>query len=495
MILLLRRLAVAVAAAAAAGAAASSAAKPSSSGSNGVHLSIGNLPGDMVVSWSTEEPGQVGAVRFGRSPSQLTSVVQAASSTLANNEVAAGPYHAPAPWRNISVHHATIPNPGIAAGMPVFYQVFNPAETPGARAAPEQSITIFNYTAGKLPHGRPGPVSFAVFGDLAVKEQDGANYTLSRLKQHLRQGSFDAVLHVGDVAYDLRQNLGRTGDEFLQDMEPVASAVPYLTCPGNHERDCVNNVTLAPEGSCGDPQYTNYRARFAMPRPAPFQRRAPLHWSATIGHAHVISLNTDLWILPGKASPAVAAAIAEQLHWLEADLKAAAANRQQAPWLIVIGHEMLYTTHDAGHQSQAAILRASGLERLFHDYGVDLFFSGHEHVYEHFARIYQGAPCTTAAQAGTKCGLLGRCPCTAYIVVGNAGNREFPYHDKAGNIVKFAYPQPTWEHFRSTSPAGFGLLDVPNASTIVWRQFNARTGGVIDSHVYHRSPTQLLYQG
>jgi hypothetical protein len=52
-------------------------------------------------------------------------------------------------------------------------------------------------------------------------------------------------------------------------------------------------------------------------------------------------------------------------------------------------------------------------------------------------------------------------------------------------VMPFQYPQPTWEHFRATSPAGFGLLEV-NESTMVWRQYNARTDEVIDEHTYTR---------
>ena len=66
-----------------------------------------------------------------------------------------------------------------------------------------------------------------------------------------------------------------------------------------------------------------------------------------------------------------------------------------------------------------------------------------------------------------------------------SGDREFPYHAKNGSVAPFAYPQPSWEHFRATSPAGFGLLEV-NESAMVWRQYNARTDAVIDEHVYRR---------
>ena len=284
-------------------------------------------------------------------------------------------------------------------------------------------------------------------------------------------------------------------------MEEVASSVPYMTVAGNHERDCVKAGGAEPQSNCGDPPYTNYRTRFAMPTPLTpppaSADHAAMYWSADIGAAHIIALNTDTYLVPGMAA-AQLTALQEQLAWLRADLTAATAPAQRAkvPWIVAMGHEMLYSSHDAGHKSQAKLLREGGtaggpagnfegLEDLFHEFGVDLYFSGHEHVYEHFARIYKSEVCTPLT-AGTSCGLSAPCPCTAHIVVGNAGNREFPYRNKDGTIEAFQYPQPSYERFRSTDPAGFGLLTVHNTSVMTWGQLNARTGEVIDAHVYHR---------
>ena len=50
--------------------------------------------------------------------------------------------------------------------------------------------------------------------------------------------------------------------------------------------------------------------------------------------------------------------------------------------------------------------------------------------------------------------------------------------------MAFAYPMPDFEDMREGAPSGFGMLSVPNASTMVWKQFNAKTGAVIDEHVY-----------
>lgn len=224
-----------------------------------------------------------------------------------------------------------------------------------------------------------------------------------------------------------------------------------------------------------------------------------MYWSMDMGAVHVISLNTDVFLLGAGMAAEQYSGLVAQLAWLEEDLKAAAANRAQVPWIVAFGHEMMYSSHDSGHRAQAAVLRDggsiangskfAGLEPLFHNYSVDLYFAGHEHVYEHFARINKGAPCNKDS-AGTACGLQpGRpegCPCTAHLIVGNAGNREFPYHEKNGSLAPFAYPLPSYERFRSPYPAGFGFLTVHNSSVMTWQQFNARTGAVLDEHTYIR---------
>eukprot|EP01049_Picozoa_sp_SAG25_P010609 SAG25_NODE_1177_length_3688_cov_2.738646_3_plen_107_part_01 len=71
--------------------------------------------------------------------------------------------------------------------------------------------------------------------------------------------------------------------------------------------------------------------------------------------------------------------------------------------------------------------------------------------------------------------------------MGNAGNREFPYHSSNGSVEPFEYEQPSYELSRTTWPAGYGLLHVANDTTMTWRQYNARTGAVIDAHVFRRA--------
>ncbi len=72
---------------------------------------------------------------------------------------------------------------------------------------------------------------FAIYGDMGNENAQ----SLARLQQGTQDGTFDAILHVGDFGYDLDSDNGHVGDEFMRQIESVAAYVPYMTCAGNHE--------------------------------------------------------------------------------------------------------------------------------------------------------------------------------------------------------------------------------------------------------------------
>lgn len=71
----------------------------------------------------------------------------------------------------------------------------------------------------------------AIFGDMGVENAQALPY----LQEDTRLGMYDALLHIGDFAYDMADDNGQVGDEFMRRIEPIAANVPYMVVAGNHE--------------------------------------------------------------------------------------------------------------------------------------------------------------------------------------------------------------------------------------------------------------------
>ncbi|XP_040179282.1 acid phosphatase type 7 [Rana temporaria] len=250
----------------------------------------------------------------------------------------------------------------------------------------------------------------AVFGDMGNENAK----SLSRLQKETQMDMYDAILHVGDFAYDMDKDNAQVGDEFMRQIESVAAYIPYMTCPGNHE-EAYN--------------FSNYRMRFSMPGVT-----EGLWYSWDLGPAHIISFSTEVYFYLKYGQELVA----EQFKWLQRDLQEATskARRSERPWIITMAHRPMYCTNfnsdDCAKVNSTIRTGLPGgqyaLEDLFYKYGVDLEIWAHEHSYERFwpvynLRVYNGsidAPYTNP-----------RAP--VHITTGSAGCNErldpfFPLH-------------------------------------------------------------------
>lgn len=70
-----------------------------------------------------------------------------------------------------------------------------------------------------------------LFGDMGNENAQ----SLTRLQEETQRGVYDAVIHVGDFAYDMNSENAQVGDQFMQQIEGIAAYLPYMTVPGNHE--------------------------------------------------------------------------------------------------------------------------------------------------------------------------------------------------------------------------------------------------------------------
>ncbi|CAG9864506.1 unnamed protein product [Phyllotreta striolata] len=303
-------------------------------------------------------------------------------------------------------------------------------------------------TAPDSPNWQP---HLAVYGDMGNENPQ----SLVRLQEETQRGLYDAILHVGDFAYDMDTNDARVGDEFMRQIESIAAYVPYMTCPGNHEESY---------------NFSNYRARFAMPG-APDSSM----YSANIGPLHVISISTEVYyFLDYGLKPLVF-----QYQWLEDDLARAnlPENRAKQPWIIVMGHRPMYcsntdkddcTHHETITRVGLPFLHFFGLEDLLYNYGVDLAIWAHEHSYERLwpvynYTIYNGSYEQPYVNPGAP----------VQFTTGSAGCKE--------GRDTFIANLPDWSAFRSND-YGYTRLKVYNSSHLHIEQVSDdKQGDIIDS--------------
>ncbi|KAK2561166.1 Acid phosphatase type 7 [Acropora cervicornis] len=292
----------------------------------------------------------------------------------------------------------------------------------------------------------------AVFGDLGSVNAKSLSY----LQEETQSGHFDAILHVGDFAYNMDSSDARVGDDFMNQIQPVAAYVPYMTCPGNHEQAY---------------NFSNYRNRFTMPG-----NTEGIFYSWNIGPAHIISISTEVYFFLRYGNEQ----IAHQYHWLEKDLREASApeNRTLRPWIITMGHRPMYCSNDDGDdctQYESVVRggisippkRLFGLEDLFYKYGVDLSFWAHEHSFERLFPLFNRTVCNGSKEEPYTN------PCApVHVTTGSAGCHE----DHDG----FEKDYPPWTAFRSDD-YGYTRMTIHNSTHLYLEQVSVDLGGnVID---------------
>ena len=204
----------------------------------------------------------------------------------------------------------------------------------------------------------------AVFGDMGISSN--ALATLPWLLADAKDGKLDAVVHIGDIAYNLESNNGATGDSWMVQMTPLFASFPYFLCPGNHE-------------DAND--FYQYRMRLGAimpPADSPSRGGNGTFSSFNLGLIHFALVSSEVYM---SVQPHSAFLAIEQAQWLERDL--AAVNRSVTPFVVLGLHQPFYCSpnddQDDCHQILSVV--RIGLEKIIYDGGVDMVFGAHEHSY------------------------------------------------------------------------------------------------------------------
>lgn len=391
-----------------------------------IHISYGSDPSEMMITWVTLSPTNISTVEYGLSKMNM--------------------------WKTGNV--TKFVDGGVESRVLYIHRVLLTDLTPGSQyiyhcGSIDGWSALYWFTAMKS--GSNWSPRFAVYGDLGnINAQ-----SMPRLQEEIQRGVYDAVLHVGDFAYDMDTDDARVGDEFMRQIEPVAAYVPYMTCVGNHENKY---------------NFSNYVNRFSM-----LNEEGNMNnhfYSFNIGPAHIIAFSTEFYFFYEYGWTQ----IVRQYKWLENDLKKAnlPENRAERPWIITMGHRPMYCSTDDGddctHKESIIrkgipIFKAFGLEDLFYKYGVDLELWAHEHVYERFfpvydRKVYNGSyefPYTNP-----------KAP--VHIITGSAGCQE--KHDA------FVPNPPEWSALRNAD-YGYTRLAILNNTHLYIEQVSDDKGGAV----------------
>jgi hypothetical protein len=214
--------------------------------------------------------------------------------------------------------------------------------------------------------GDGGGLTFAFLGDAQTAGDTAEDYAAwGELIEALYQRSPELAFAVlgGDNV-----NSGISVEEFslfTQNAAGVFSKVPLFSTVGNHESNFIG----------GKPEL--FQSWFAFPENGP-EGFSEEFYSFDAANCHVLVLNS--WIYSGEQS------LTEEDYqrvnnWIAADLAASTAD-----WQVVVLHVPVYAVHS---DTTSAKLKENWAP-IFEQYGVDLVFEGHQHVYSRSEPMYEG---------------------------------------------------------------------------------------------------------
>jgi predicted phosphodiesterase len=402
----------------------------------GIHTSLTSTQGQIRVVWTTSAFATKPVVSYGSSG--LEYVSEGTTSTYIRDEMC-GTRASDYGWRDPGVFHTAYMT-GLIPGQTYMYIVGDAKEK--VWSAPK---TI------KMPRNRDTTV--IIYGDmghapadmsLQVDMQIGSTNTTKILANEVKD--IDAVIHIGDISY--ARGYVHLWDEFLYQVEPVASAVPYMTAIGNHEADYPMSTSYWQVQDSGGECGISYDRRFPMIRPE-VQFPDRLWYSFDLGYAHYLIIDTEHNFTTG--SP--------QFQFIEQDLIRANQNRKNVPWIIVLGHRPQYISSPkwaliTDDQPVAKLMRLH-LDPLYLKYRVDVAFWGHHHSYQKTCKVNQNVCLEDGG--------------TVHVVIGNAGHSLSTFVED---------PMPKYFEFVDVEHFGFGRFKV-SQNTVAWEYVNDADGKIL----------------
>ncbi|KAI9918304.1 hypothetical protein PsorP6_011449 [Peronosclerospora sorghi] len=420
----------------------------------------------MAISWTTFNRESQPMVWLGRNATSL-------------EEMKTAPIDVKSYYRDkdyeLYSYHATLT--GLEPNTVYYYKVGNAQDI-----SFQSSINSFKTARAS---GDPSAFTVAVYGDLGAHDNSVA--TIQYVNSVDDKVEF--VYHIGDIAYadnaflTLEKVFGFYYEEiynrFMNSVTPVMQRLAYMVLVGNHESECYSPACLVSKDkrhSLGN--YTAFNTRFRMPSP---ESGGVLNmwYSYDYASAHFTSVSTETDYPNAPRNAHLTSQrygdFGNQLAWLEADLKAAHANRNKVPWLIVGMHRPIYCSRSSdanGNPTDDYDARTVQLafEDLFIKYKVDLVFQAHVHSYERMYPIAKGRAIKEGVSPDKT--IYDNPQAPVYVITGSAGGPEglFQYKNP---------PSPDWLVIRDNARYSISKLTV-TPTNLTLTTIASATGEVYD---------------
>jgi len=367
----------------------------------GVHTAYGDPPTtNLTISW-VGPASTTAEVRYGPADGDRDQVAQATSE--------------PIPYHDRRAYQASLtdlePNTTYGYEIQLDQGSWGPAEV---ATAPEP--------------GANGTHTFTVYADhgTAGAGTENVEDKPARVDELVDQLDPDVHLVPGDLAY--ADGSPETWDDHQAQIQPVASRVPYMVVPGNHEREDAPDEASADDAPVGEPEpaqqgFAQYDARFAMPSGPEGRWHAFQH-----GNVLVVALNSEtacdgpnerdsMAPGPGRGCEPIGSEDRDEFTLREdqtrflADQLSRAENDTAIDWTIVLSHHPLVSS---GPHGDTEILR-EGWGPILDRYGAALVLAGHDHVYERTHPLQEDEVATNG---------------TVHLTAGAAGSHLYSFPDE-----------------------------------------------------------------
>ncbi len=247
------------------------------------------------------------------------------------------------------------------------------------------------FRTGRRAHER---FFFTVFGDSGSGTPD--QYAVA---EAVAERDPDLIIHTGDLVYSKGEDENYPGKFYKPYARLIANA-PFFPSLGNHD--------------CGTADGGPFLKNFFLPGYDFWADRNRRYYSFDYGNSHFVALDSNQ-------------ITDEQTDWLKRDLA-----KSGARWKFVFFHHPVFSNNRKNTETDAI---KEIWKPVFEEYGVDIVFNGHDHIYTRFQPVKN----------------------VTYIVEGVGGKNRY---ELAGNDPRVAFTDN--QHF------GFGLVDMEGDRLTFW---------------------------